>query len=347
MGIYLSIVATTRNDNHGGDLLKRTTAFVESVYHQAKRCNINVELILVEWNPPSDKSPLRDVLPIPSADTPVVLKYVVVPPDVHARYKTAAVMPLFQMIAKNVGIKRAQGKFILCTNIDIVFSNESFDYFSKRNLEGGKYYRAHRCDIPKEVMELSTMDEKLIYAEKNILKRFGKSYKHETLVLPRFIYFFPRISIALNALALKVWKITHPNQFPHFRIDFDACGDFTMMSRQDWEEIEGYPELDMYSIHIDSMGVWAANALEKEQIILPYNAPIYHIYHEDGWESDDPIRTIKFLENKPSLDYSIVFKAGMQLIEQRKTWGLNTKNWGMLDLDLPMFEFNAENVKKK
>ncbi|MEY2922957.1 MAG: hypothetical protein RL108_1583, partial [Bacteroidota bacterium] len=32
MNHYLSIVATTRNDNHGGDLLKRTTAFVTGIY---------------------------------------------------------------------------------------------------------------------------------------------------------------------------------------------------------------------------------------------------------------------------------------------------------------------------
>jgi len=32
-------------------------------------------------------------------------------------------LPLFQMIAKNVGIRRARGRFVLVTNIDILFSD--------------------------------------------------------------------------------------------------------------------------------------------------------------------------------------------------------------------------------
>jgi hypothetical protein len=109
----------------------------------------------------------------------------------------------------------------------------------------------------------------------------------------------------LNLLVLNVWKRVHKDVFPHFIIDFDACGDFTLMSKEDWVDIEGYVELEMYSIHIDSMALWAASALGKKQELFPYNSCIYHIYHEDGWESDDALRTIQFLMNKPCLDYTI------------------------------------------
>lgn len=339
MDFYLSIVATTRNDNHGGDLLRRTSAFVNSVYEQARKWQLPVELILVEWNPPQDKPLLHEVLPKPGADIPVSLRYIVVPPEVHRKYKNSDSIPLYQMIAKNVGIKAAKGEFILCTNIDILFSDGSFQYFAQRKLEHGKYYRANRCDIPKEVMDLPTLPEQLAYAEKHIIKRLGKSQGHETLVLPKFVYFFPNVTRLLNASVLKLWKKTHQDGFAHFTVDFDACGDFTMMSRQDWMDIEGYPELDMYSIHIDSMGLWAANALGKKQVILPFKAPIYHIYHEDGWESDDALRTIRFLENKPSLDYSIVFKAGMQIVRNKQGWQLNQPNWGLVDENLPEYVF--------
>lgn len=338
---YISIVATSRNDNHGDDLVKRTSAFVNSVLVQATKWKLLVELILVDWNPPQDKALLHEVLPKPKETDYVKLKYIVVPKEIHDSYKNSRTIPLYQMIAKNVGIRRAQGEFILCTNIDILFSDGSFAYFAQKNLKKNTYYRANRCDIPKEVMEFEELKMQLNFAEKNIIKRLGKSQGEELLNLPRVVYYVPRLAKLLNSSVLWLWKVTHPNQFPHFRVDFDACGDFTMMSRQDWEDIEGYPELDMYSIHIDSMGVWAANALGKKQVILPYKAPIYHIYHEDGWESEDAIRTIKFLENKPSLDYSIVFKGGMQLVKEKKTWGLNKPNWGMSDLDLPIFEFKG------
>lgn len=341
---YISIVATTRNDNHGGDLLKRTTAFVNSVFEQSKKWNVSVELILVEWNPPNDKPLLKEVLPKPKAGYPVTLKYVVVPNETHEKFKNADTMPLYQMIAKNVGIRRAEGEFILCTNIDILFSDASFEIFSKKNLEKGKYYRANRCDIPKEVMDIETISGQLEYAKKNIIKRLGKTRGHETLQLPDFAYFSTTFATFLNYSVLKLWKATHKGKFPHFTIDFNACGDFTMMSKEDWEDIQGYPELDMYSIHIDSMGLWAANALGKKQVIFPKEACIYHIYHEDGWESDDAIKTIKFLENKPSLDYSIVFRGGMQLIANKKSWDLNDDNWGMKNLDLPEYVFSANDL---
>ncbi len=342
MDFYLSIVATTRNDNHGGDLLRRTSAFVNSVYVQAQKWNLPVELILVEWNPPKDHPLLHEVLPKPPQGVPVNLRYIVVPPEVHAKYKNAHSIPLYQMIAKNVGIRAAKGEFILCTNIDILFSDGSFEFFASKSLQHGKYYRANRCDIPKEVMDLPTLPEQLAYAEQNVIKRLGKSQGHETLSLPRFVYFSPRFATFLNRMILKLWKRTHQGEFPHFTVDFDACGDFTMMSRQDWEDIEGYPELDMYSIHIDSMGLWAANALGKTQEILSFKAPVYHIYHEDGWESDDALRTIRFLENKPSLDYSIVFKAGMQIVRNKQTWKMNKPSWGLTDEHLPEYVFSSK-----
>jgi len=339
MNHYLSIVATTRNDNHGGDLLKRTTAFVTGIFDQSKKWDFPVELLIVEWNPPAGEKLLHEVLPKPEADSKVTLKYVVVPQEVHNTYKNAKNIPLYQMIAKNVGIRRASGEYILCTNIDILFSDECFKFFADKKFQNGIYYRANRCDIPKEVMDLNTLPERLEYASANIIKRLGKSQGHESLVLPSVVYRFPRVTKFLNDLVLKIWAKYKKGQFPHFTLDFDACGDFTLMSRTDWEKMEGYPELDMYSIHIDSMGLWAANALGIKQFILPYNAPIYHIYHEDGWESVDALRTIKFLESKPSLDYSIVFKGGLQIIESQKSWGFNKENWGLIDVELPEYNF--------
>ena len=39
------------------------------------------------------------------------------------------------MIAKNVGIRRARGRFMLATNIDIIFSNELVDWLASGPLE--------------------------------------------------------------------------------------------------------------------------------------------------------------------------------------------------------------------
>lgn len=338
--IYLSIVVSSRNDNHGGDMLERMSTFMNSVFVLAERKQFLVELIIVEWNPPQDRPLLHEDLPKPMSGF-VQLRYIVVSKEIHDTYRNAEAIPLYQMIAKNVGIRRAKGKFVLCTNIDIIFSEENFDFLAQKRLRENYYYRANRVDVYKEVMKKNGLDNQISYCNQpqNIIKRLGKVQNMEILSLPSFVYRFPTIAKLLDKFVLWGWKITHKGQFPHFLLDMDACGDYTLMSKKDWERMQGYVELDMYSIHIDSMGIWSANAIGMKQYILPYKAPIYHIDHEDGWESKDALRTIKFLENKPCLDYTIIHKAGLQIVAQGTSWGINKDNWGLIDKDLQEFAF--------
>ena len=50
---YLSVVVATRNDDHGGDPLKRLQAFINTFAAQCRRTALDAEVIVVEWNPPS------------------------------------------------------------------------------------------------------------------------------------------------------------------------------------------------------------------------------------------------------------------------------------------------------
>jgi hypothetical protein len=338
--IYLSIVVASRNDNHGGDMLKRMSTFMNSVFHWSTKKSFLVELIIVEWNPPENRKLLKDELPKPT-DKFTQLKYIVVPREIHSTYKNSAVIPLYQMIAKNVGIARAKGEFILCTNIDIIFSKENFEFLAEKKLKKGFYYRANRVDVHKEIMSEIDTEPQLLFAKKkeNVIKRMGKTQGYESLHLPAFFYNFPRFCRLLNSFLIFTWKKTHKGQFAHFAVDFDACGDYTLMAKSDWEKIQGYVELDMYSIHIDSMALWSAHAVGIKQYIFPFLAPVYHIDHEDGWESKDAVKTIKFLESKPCLDYSIVHKAGLQIIKQKKPWNINDENWGMKNIVLDEYSF--------
>ena len=49
-----------------------------------------------------------------------------------------AKIPFYQMIAKNVGIRRAKGKFVLASNIDIFLDDELMKLISKRSLNENK-----------------------------------------------------------------------------------------------------------------------------------------------------------------------------------------------------------------
>ena len=52
------------------------------------------------------------------------VRIITVPSHLHQQLRYSEHLPLFQMIAKNVGIQRARGEFVLVTNIDVLFSRQ-------------------------------------------------------------------------------------------------------------------------------------------------------------------------------------------------------------------------------
>jgi hypothetical protein len=167
---YLSVVVTARNDDHGGNLLGRMQIFVAGWIEQARRYGIPSELIIVEWNPPEDRPRLIDVLKWPADLGPCDVRFVEVPPELHARYAHGAALPLYQMIAKNVGIRRARGEFVLVTNIDILFSNELAEYLAARRLKRGRMYRIDRHDVMSDVPVEASLEEQLAYCRTHLIR---------------------------------------------------------------------------------------------------------------------------------------------------------------------------------
>lgn len=167
---YLSVVVAARNDDHGGDFLRRMQAFLNAFINQMQRHSLPSELIIVEWNPPETRPPLIDALKWPPHLDPCCVRFIEVPPDVHRRYRYSAVLPLYQMIAKNVGIRRARGQFILATNIDIIFSDELAGYLSRRELESRRMYRIDRYDVMSDVPVDGTLDQQLTYCQNHLIR---------------------------------------------------------------------------------------------------------------------------------------------------------------------------------
>src|ERR1035437_5979878 len=171
---YLSVVVTARNDDHGGNLLGRMQLFVDAWINQAKRHNLSSELIVVEWNPPAGRDRLAQALRWPGDTGPCEVRIIEVPPEVHGRYRHAEALPLYQMIAKNVGIRRARGEFILATNIDILFSDELVRFLASRRLEKGRMYRTDRYDVASDIPVDGTLDEQLAYCRSHAIRIFAR-----------------------------------------------------------------------------------------------------------------------------------------------------------------------------
>jgi len=168
---YLSVVVTSRNDDHGGNPLGRFQAFINCLVAQCRRAELPAELIVVEWNPPAERPRLSEVLHWPSEPSPCAVRFIEVPSDLHQTLKHADALPLFQMIAKNVGIRRARGRFVLSTNIDILLSNELVDYIAAGRLQPRAIYRVDRHDVDNAVPIDASLDEIMAYCRTHQLRR--------------------------------------------------------------------------------------------------------------------------------------------------------------------------------
>jgi hypothetical protein len=145
-------------------------AFIDSWICQARQYNLSSEILVVEWNPPVDRARLMDELRWPPDMGACEVRFIEVTREVHDRLANAATIPLHQMIAKNAGIRRARGQFVLVTNLDIIFSAELMQFLGERRLERRKMYRMDRTDVASDLPAGATVTEVLAFCEGHRLR---------------------------------------------------------------------------------------------------------------------------------------------------------------------------------
>lgn len=167
--------------------------FVNALMEQCRRYSLTAELVLVEWNPPAERPRLADVLEWIDDPGYCRVRIVEVPAAVHRRYSHADRLPLYQMIAKNAGIRRARGEFVLATNVDLLFSNELMEFIARRRLEPDRMYRTDRCDVMRHI-PYTSLDEQLAWCGKHMLRIHGAN--GVSTVKPDGSFTFERLDIA-------------------------------------------------------------------------------------------------------------------------------------------------------
>ena len=172
--IKFSIITVSRNDDHGGNMFKRMQMFVNGLGEQTGRHGMKCELILVEWNPPPDRPPLAEALSFEKTKNRMPVRIITVPNEIHRKWIHWDEIPLFQMIGKNVGIRRAKTDFILCTNVDLLFSDELCEFLAKGEFDENAMYRANRCDVPMEVLDIVGLEEQLKFCKTHVIRRLGQ-----------------------------------------------------------------------------------------------------------------------------------------------------------------------------
>jgi hypothetical protein len=164
---YLSIVVTGRNDDFGGDFNGRFFRSLRFNHERLSEAGVSHEFILVEWRPiqyaPYLSTLVTAAFPDLDADR---LRCFIVDPAYHDALSLNPRLQFQEFIAKNVGIRRARGSFLLTTNTDIFLSRGVIARLASRSLERGILYRAARYDL-KSYSDVTRVDWAMLEDDRN------------------------------------------------------------------------------------------------------------------------------------------------------------------------------------
>lgn len=164
---YLSLIVTGRNDDFGGDFNGRFFRALRFNHEQLTAAGVPHEFVFVEWRPLPGRPYLATILEAEFPDLAAgELRSYVVDATFHDALSLNPRVQFQEFIAKNVGIRRARGEFLLTTNTDIYLSRGVIASLAERTLERGTLYRAARHDL-KSNSDVSWMDWTLLEDERN------------------------------------------------------------------------------------------------------------------------------------------------------------------------------------
>lgn len=251
---YLSFVFAVSNAGYGGNFLERVQNCLDNLYALAEKHKLDAEVILVEWNPPADRPLMRDAIEYNSTYIPT--RIITVPKEIHDSIPNPHNEKFFEYWAKDVGIRRASGQFILSTNPDNIYSEELISRLAQHDLDPSCFYRINRSDFREGVV---------------------------------FIKHCAEGSFGLNGSISSDESIASPDEEGYFNypdlgrlpvLHFNASGDFILMHRDAWEAIHGHPEVS-YSLTVDGQTVYLAAKEGLRQITFSEN-----MYHQDHGRSE-------------------------------------------------------------
>jgi hypothetical protein len=145
-----TVILTSRNDNYGGNLHKRTTMSLTSLIEH------HDEVIFVDWKTNNGEGVISNIKHnLPHTGK---LKYIQVPKELlKEKCPHIADYTIIESIGRNIGIRRATNDYIISTNIDIVTTP-----LDDSILNENTFYTVPRRDV-NESFHLSFNDYQSLY----------------------------------------------------------------------------------------------------------------------------------------------------------------------------------------
>ncbi|MEO0038081.1 MAG: hypothetical protein RIQ59_1292 [Bacteroidota bacterium] len=333
----ISFVLAGRNDNYGGDFKSRLQRCVSTLYNQLQKFGVPSEIIFVNYNPLSENK-VEQFISWPKSNDLTTVKIITVAPDVHLNFiknHNVKNIPVLEYPAKNVGIRRAKGEFVLAMNPDIII-DEAF-YKDVFRLNKACYYRCNRFDFHMD--EKQDLQEDIItYAKKHVCKVWVKAISKE---IKTGSYSQSKFCLILLSQKLEIirygilrafnflWsKKLHPKAENKFHCN--VSGDFMLMHSDNWNALMCYKEDSNLALHIDALMVVQAATLGLKEIVLKY--PIYHQEHARRFDAT--------IENAEFRDAYLMFQEEAQkMIKNKKPIQYNSIEWGFANSKLEEIQF--------
>ena len=296
---YISFVLATRNDNHGGDLLKRLERFIYFLEMSFNNTPPNFyELVVVDWNPPERSVRISEAI---NWNTAKNVRHVVIGASEHQRIEKSAKLkrPMYDYNARNVGINASQGRFICILNQDIIFSRQLSAFIKDKKLKSNFFYRSDRIDVNFPI-HLNELNENLMLSNATAIHR--RHRKSNDISLKSNLEFS---KIPLECSVRKNWgfqsitelgkgkkNITSKYYLSKYTsnsleiliaklgLHTNASGDFIIASRKAWKRIGGFENTTDFYMHIDSYCICKFWASGLKQALFKYPAYIFHCNHE-------------------------------------------------------------------
>jgi len=267
----LSIVVVGRNDNYRGSFNKNLEQWIQNTHDLLPKA----EIVLVDWNPPPDKDFLAKAIRWPKD---IDAKIISVSAEIHGSIYNPLNLPLLEYWAKNVGIRRAGGDFILATNPDTLISGQLATEILA-GLKQNMYWRANRVDVEAAPIKHG---------------QWG-SYRYKRLDLKA--HAIAGLRRARRHWDYGSWRVPHEN----------AAGDFLLAPSLVWSELGGWPEITTIVNHIDGIMMCRIHKLVPGRV---FQGPLYHRggarpLTRDTWVESIKAHTMRGMPFLPKHDWGL------------------------------------------
>lgn len=270
----LSIILCGRNDSYGTNFIDRLKNSLSWNARLAEKYQLPTELLFIEYHPDAATPPISGLPVWPQNDFWTTRIISVLEND-----KSFKEFP-----AKNIGLRRADGEFILVTNADILFPESVFREF--RRLQSDQLYRADRLNITKVLDNEAEMQRT---ATEYCVT--GGIFSRPSWISHVVYYAFLPYYLQVRKLVYRVSRLMpKPEQFL-LDYPFAGSGDFILAHRDLWMRLAGFVEHSPISTHVDSL--FLLKTISHNIVIHEWDQPVLHQHHERRHDFSKPSKEMK------------------------------------------------------